>query len=56
MKKSNDNVKKSQNAGKKSPKMIKNPMKVEYLTLDEVFEIMKGEVMGGRIKRKERGE
>lgn len=50
MKKPNDNVKKSHNVKEKSSKTTKNQPKVEYKTLDEVFEIIKSEVAGGKYK------
>ena len=50
MKKHNDNVKKSHKANEKSSKTAKNQPKVEYKTLDEVFEIIKSEVAEGKYK------
>ena len=50
MTKPNDNVKKSHNEKEKSSKMAKNQLKVEYKTLDEVFEIIKEEVTEGKYK------
>ena len=48
--KPNDNVKKSHNVKEKSSKTTKNQPKVEYKTLDDVFEIIKSEVKGGKYK------
>lgn len=50
MKKPNDNVKKTHNLKEKSSKMAKNQPKVEYKTLDEVFEIIKSEMTDGKYK------
>ena len=43
-------MKKSHNVKEKSSKTTKNQPKVEYKTLDEVFEIIKSEMTGGKYK------